>query len=111
MISLYKIRGGQTAYSGNVINFKQDVSRLFNSLPPTPNEINAIILGAKNTPSGLAYFRVRAQVVRKALIWLKANNRYYHDIIIDESEISNLPSDGSYESFLQTFEDEDVAID
>ena len=105
-ILIDKIRGGQTAYSGNVINFKQDICRLFNSLPPTPEQVNAVVLGVKNTPSGLACLRVRADVVRKALIWLKANNRYYRDIIIDQIQLNNLPSDGSYESFLQSFDDE-----
>ena len=107
VISLYKIRGNQTAYSGNVINFKQDITHLFSSLPPYPSDINAVVFACRNTPHGVIEFRVRSQVVRNALHWLKQNHRYYYDIVIDEEALSQLPDDGDYASFLPNLDEDD----
>ena len=39
-------------------------------------------------------FRVRRMVVQRALQWLKRNNKYYRNIDIDVSVLSQLPDDG-----------------
>ena len=109
IVQLYKIHGNQTAYSGNIINFKQDVTHLFNSLPPTPNQVNAIILAQRNTPNRLLQFKVRANTVRRALVWLKNNHRYYSDIHIDEDALQNLPENGDYSSLLNSMADINVS--
>ena len=108
VISLYKIRGNQTAYSGNVINFRQDITHLFSSLPPSPSDINAVVLACRTTPHGLLEFKVRSNIVRNALRWLKENHRYYHDIVIDEDILSQLPTDGDYASLLPSLDEDDI---
>ncbi len=47
-------------------------------------------------------FHVRREHVRKALLWLKENNLLYHDIIISDNNLSNLPSDGVPNEILST---------
>ena len=37
-------------------------------------------------------FQVRRNVVRRALQWLKDNNPYYRDVLIDDTRVDNLPS-------------------
>ena len=46
-------------------------------------------------------FRVRRAKVVLALDWLKKNNRYYVDIIIDHEVLQSLPVDGSVDDQLR----------
>ena len=39
-------------------------------------------------------FRVRQRKIRDALLWLKENNKYYHNIEISETNLEVLPLDG-----------------
>src|SRR5436305_522409 len=43
---------------------------------------------------------MRRSKVSNALVWLKAHNRYYEDIIIDEEILQSLPENGSIADFL-----------
>jgi hypothetical protein len=45
-------------------------------------------------------FTVRRDKIKQALCWLKKNNRYYADIIIDENVLRTLPDDGSIDDRL-----------
>jgi hypothetical protein len=80
VVSFYKINNAQYSYHGNVINFRQDIREYARVLPVKPSELASTILFSKETPSGLAYFRARANKIRSALEWLKENNIYYRDI-------------------------------
>ncbi|THV08121.1 hypothetical protein K435DRAFT_555761, partial [Dendrothele bispora CBS 962.96] len=59
------------------------------------DEIAVIFVTNNNSISAEAFegmpFLVRRQKILQALIWLKANNRYYHDIIIDMEALSGYP--------------------
>ncbi|CAB4427789.1 unnamed protein product [Rhizophagus irregularis] len=48
-----------------------------------------------NDTSGFRDFTVRREKIAKALYWLKANNPYYEDIIIDDEILKSLPQNGS----------------
>jgi len=100
VVSLFKIRGQQRAYSGHVMNFIQHVEQVAARLPHDPRNLNSIVLLNRETPQGLIQFRVRSARVRDALAWLKTNNQYYHDIIIDNDVIANLPIDGDVSHLL-----------
>ena len=50
-------------------------------------------------------FTVRRDKVRKALCWLKENNQYYIDIIIDDNVLCTLPDDGSIDDLLPQVRD------
>ncbi len=47
-------------------------------------------------------FHVRREHVLRALLWLKENNPLYHDIIISNDNLSNLPSSGVPSEILST---------
>lgn len=94
VVSVFKLRGQQRAFSGHVMNFVQHVEQVTTRLPHDPAHLNSILLHNRNTPDGVIQFRVRARRVRDALVWLKFNNHYYHDIIIDETVLDILPEDG-----------------
>lgn len=100
VVSVYKIRGQQTGYSGHVMNFVQHVEQVATILPNDIRTLNTVILLNRETPSGLTQFRVRAARVRRALIWLRANNQYYSDIQINEEILAELPADGDVSALI-----------
>lgn len=94
VVSVFRIRGQQRAYSGHVMNFLQNIGNIATRLPHDIGQLNAILVLNRNTPNGVAQFRVRSRKVRNALMWLKGNNFYYHDVILDERAMAALPEDG-----------------
>lgn len=105
VVSVYKIRGAQTGYSGHVMNFVQNVSQMNIILPLHRRSINSIFLLNRRTPSGIIQFKVRAARVRRALVWLEQNNIYYRDIVIDENVLNDLPHDGDVSHHLPRLDD------
>jgi hypothetical protein len=94
----------QSALKGNVTSFElntQSISDMVSgNLMPRQTSILAslisitIISRFPLPPSWLkGTFRVRRSRIHAALIWLKANNPYYADIVIDESRLAGLPED------------------
>ncbi|XP_012143156.1 uncharacterized protein LOC105662771 [Megachile rotundata] len=75
VICYFKIRGGQTGYKDNVINFRQDITGLCDTLLPTDNELRTIFIGT--------------------------NHRYYHDININERRLSQLENEPNLEHLLE----------
>ncbi|KAJ3565934.1 hypothetical protein NP233_g7319 [Leucocoprinus birnbaumii] len=69
-------------------------------LPPSPHILSSTICVTFIGPNGRPerFFPdtvyVRRNRVRDALVWLKANNPLYHDIIISEENLSQLPENG-----------------
>src|SRR6184192_3461427 len=86
VMSVYKLRGGQHGYRGNVINFPQDVQEFTTKLPRDPSSLDVVVIRRQSASNLEAFrdFRVRRAKVVHALNWLKENNRYYGDIIIDQ---------------------------
>lgn len=94
IMTVYRKHGGQRGYSGHVLNLPQNIQHFLNKLPPRINELPILQIkrtGANNTE---AHFRVRREKVLQALLWLKRNNKFYHNIEIDMDLISCLPLDG-----------------
>ena len=54
-----------------------------------------IVRRSANKSSAHKDFHVRREKVAVALLWLKANNRYYEDITIDDEVLRSLPENGS----------------
>ena len=63
--------------------------------------------------NGLAFrdFTVRRSKVTQALYWLKENNRYYADVVIDEQVLQFLPKNGSIDDQLRHLEDGEYDFD
>jgi hypothetical protein len=97
VMSVYRLRGGQHGYRGNVINFPQDVQEFATKLPRHPSSLEVLIIRRQsmNSSEGFRDFRVRRLKVARALVWLRENNRFYAEVIIDHEVIKSLPSDGS----------------
>ncbi|XP_063392313.1 uncharacterized protein LOC134677816 [Cydia fagiglandana] len=95
VISVYRIKGQQLGYSGQVINFPQEVSDIANKLPRAVSTLSSILIVRQEKSSGYVDFRVRRDKVRSALEYLKVNNRYYRDIEIDVNALNDIPVDGS----------------
>ncbi|PKK63213.1 hypothetical protein RhiirC2_717135 [Rhizophagus irregularis] len=56
-------------------------------------------------------FTVRRAKVTRALQWLKANNQYYADIIIDEEALQSLPENCSIADHLPQIENDQLNED
>ena len=95
VISVYRIRGQQYGYSGQVINFPQQVSDIAQKLPRPISELSSVLIVRRQNATGYVDFRVRRDKVKLALQYLKLHNRYYSDIQIDDVVLNDLPLDGS----------------
>ena len=106
VMSVYRLREGQHGYRGNVINFPQDVQEFATYLPRNPSSLDVLVVRRQsaNNSTGFRDFKVRHAKVARALCWLKENNRYYEDIIIDNEILQSLPVDGSIDDQLQNTE-------
>ncbi|CAG8753569.1 12071_t:CDS:1, partial [Rhizophagus irregularis] len=108
VMSVYRLRGGQHGYRGNVINFPQDVQEFATKLPRHPSSLDVLVIRRKSesNPEAFRDFRVRRLKVACALIWLKENNRYYADITIDHEVLRSLPNNDPIDEQLQDIEEE-----
>ncbi|KAL5702521.1 hypothetical protein ACHQM5_027733 [Ranunculus cassubicifolius] len=95
MMSVYRVRGQQYKYSGNVINFAQDVNEIAEKLPYKPEDLTAILVVNKSGLRSSKEFRVRREFVRQALVWLKLHNPHYRNLEIADGALSALPIDGT----------------
>ena len=94
VLSVYKLKGCQYGYRGNVINFCQDIQEFALKLPHRIEDLQSIItVRFQNNRANSCDFRVRANKVVEALVWLKENNEYYHDIEICNENVKMLPED------------------
>ena len=97
VISVYRLRGGQNGYRGNVINFPQDIQEFTNQLPRHPSSLDVLVIRRESANDLTAFrdFIVRQNKITNALLWLKDNNHYYKEIIIDYEILKSLPENGS----------------
>ena len=99
MMSLYRLPLGQYGYSGHVVNLPQDVSSFVTSLPRHPSDIDVILVCKEGALETHKDFRVCHSKILMALAWLK-QNKYYHDISLDQSALAQLPEDGNLTGLL-----------
>ena len=113
VMSVYKLRGGQHGYRGNVINFPQDVQEFTTKLPRDPSSLDVVVIRRQSASNLEAFreFKVRRAKVVHALNWLKENNRYYGDIIIDQEVLRSLPVDGPIDNQLREAQTIDKELD
>src|SRR2546421_106808 len=102
VLSVYRLRGGQHGYRGNVINFPQDVGEFASRLPRSPSSLDLFVVRreSENDSAGFKDFKIRRTKVARALLWLKENNEYYANITIDGEILGSLPIDGSIDDQL-----------
>ena len=80
----YRMEKGNLGYKGQCLNMQQNVQQFIESLPTKVEDLPLFWMRKRNqgTPSGYRDFRVRRDVIRQWLVWLKANNPFYFNIII-----------------------------
>ncbi|KAL7289539.1 hypothetical protein TKK_0016513 [Trichogramma kaykai] len=95
VVSLFRLNGNQYFYTGNVINFKQNVQEFIDELPIDHRILPVTFVINKTTVAGVTQFRVRSENVLSALVWLKKNNIYYKSVVISYENLRILPTDGN----------------
>ncbi|XP_052131986.1 uncharacterized protein LOC113213282, partial [Frankliniella occidentalis] len=107
VVCVYRIRGHQMGYRGNVISFPQNVNELALSLPHRIQDLTSIVAVRLRDSDGYVDFRVRCGAVRAALLWLRDNNPYYANIEISEANLALLPENGDVFSQVNGYDDAD----
>lgn len=107
VLQLYRVKGHQLCYSGNIINFPQDVKTFAKKLPHNINEMTSMVkVRTSKDATNYKDFRVRAAKVKAALEWLRENNPYYFDIQLCPTNMALLPEDGNVYDLLKIIGDE-----
>jgi len=86
-VNLY--RDGQEFTRGNAINYWNEPAQMVIKLPRPLSKSGVVFLASK-TDSATNYFRVRPDLIRRALRWLIANNPLYKHIRISEENLREL---------------------
>ena len=88
---IYHLPHGQYGYSG------YDVASFASSLPWLPSELDVVIVRKEGASQSHHDFRVRRDIVHRALQWLVTHNQYYHanSVHIDVTALAQLPQDGN----------------
>lgn len=105
VISVYRVKGQQYAYHGQVINFPQDVQGFATRLPHDPKILSSILIVRRGNNEQYSDFSVNRKRVCDALHWLQANNPFYKDFVIDCGNLDGLPEDGNVSHLLQNVAD------
>lgn len=105
VVQVYRLVGGQTGYSGHVINFFQDVREVATSLPHVLSDVNDIVKVSYDKLLFHKDFKIRKHCVLNALTHLKEKNKYYRDIVIDMNALQSLPEHDFFHGSQADFEE------
>jgi hypothetical protein len=95
LLRVYTLKGGQHGFTGNTINFPQDIETFATTLPRRPSTLPILLLKPPNTSSSNKNFRIRREKVKVFLKYLKRNKvPGYENIVIDDDILNELPNDG-----------------
>ena len=107
IMTVRRLKGGQTGYSGQVINMPQDVAQFATELPRDVHDLPILIIRRKDQRNNLLDCRVRRNHVIRALGWLQAHNAFYRQITVVPYRVEALPQNGVPDG-LAYFEEDDV---
>ena len=103
MIVVYKLKGHQYGYKGNIISFPQDVQELALQLPHKIKDLNSIVcIKYQNRSDKYHEFNIRSGRVRRSLEWLKKHNPFYKNIVLSEENLNLLPEEGNVSSEIES---------
>ena len=107
IMSIYKLPHGQYGYGGHVVNLPQDVASFAQCLPRLPSNLDVIVVRREGANQTHTDFRVRREVVQRALQWLITNHKYYQSlgITINTTALAQLPEDGAVSTLVSVTED------
>jgi hypothetical protein len=98
VMTVYTVKGGQRKMKNHIINFPQNVLRFYSELPLLPDAIPLMVRRERADGGGHYDFRVRREKVRVALEWLKVNNTWYREVVINNDHLGMLPEDGNLQN-------------
>jgi len=93
VMKVYRLKSGGFVFHGNVLNLVQNLDTMLLQLPRTLASV-AIITVRRQTgldPGEYKDFKVNKNNIMAWLTFLKAHNRYYRDIAIDQANVDALP--------------------
>ena len=103
-IRVYRLPGGGTGYSGNVINLSNDVLECMAVLPPRTEELPDVVMIRRDSarPNGRTYiqenryteFKVNRHKIEQWLKFLIRYNPLYRSIVYSEENLELLPVNG-----------------
>ncbi|KAF2706208.1 hypothetical protein K504DRAFT_438267, partial [Pleomassaria siparia CBS 279.74] len=110
-VEVRQVRGIQYKYRGHICNFLSNTAKVYNRLPLLPADLDIIILRPANSRDDPRMerqfrdnYRVRRNVIKEWLYYLRANHPGYHGITIDSESLEALPEDGDVENDFVTRE-------
>lgn len=97
VMQAFRLKGGRTGFSGNVICFPQRVSDISTILPRKAGDLKIIVARCKTGPEPTDFkdFRVRREHVRQWLFFLKKWSSAYSDVEISVENMEALPENDS----------------
>lgn len=109
MMSIFTLKGGQYGYSGNIINFPQDVIQIAESLPRTPSSLPIILVQSPNLNSKSSHFKVRrAKVLQFLSNCVETGVPGFENIYINQDIIELLPEDDYVDNCFQVIESKEI---
>ncbi|RIB15910.1 hypothetical protein C2G38_2191363 [Gigaspora rosea] len=92
VVSAYSLHGGQYVYCGNINNFPHYVQEFATRLLHCPSSLDMLVV-RRHYADRTAFrdFIVHSKKVTQALLWLKENNIFYHDIEIADDIFNPYP--------------------
>ena len=90
-----------------ITNLPQDVASFAHCLPRLPSNLDVIVVRREGANQTHTDFRVRREVVQRALQWLVTHNKYYQSlgITINTTALAQLPEDGTVSTLVSVTED------
>ena len=107
-VYVFRLKGGQRGYGGQVINLAQNIGDFVNSLPRPARELPIIVVRSQGGEGTHKDLLGRRQRVFDALNWLRANNPFISDIRINTENLNSQPDNGSLQDLYETCGDDDL---
>jgi hypothetical protein len=110
VVRVYRVKGGQWKKgSAHVVNFFRDITKSFGMIPCLPTSLPMVVLRQRGQQlNDYKDFTVCLPRLRAWINFLRRENQYYHNIVIDENaftQISETSIAGSMLTFLTRDED------
>lgn len=109
MVTVFKLKGHQYGYSGNVINFPQDVNDIARNLPHRLEDLRSVLTVKTRSDVNPVEFQIRSAKVRSALEWFIENNPLYDGVELSEDNLRCLPEDDNVYELVKGFEHIDTS--
>jgi len=91
MVHVYRKTGNRYGYKDHVICIPQNIGPLVDKLPHHISKLKVMWMVREGKNDTFRKIRISREKIRLALLWLKANNKLYLAVDIDEENLASLP--------------------